>query len=207
MVVHKWALVLNLLVALAICTALAVPYEWWSRHSWRFSLRTLLGLFVVAALVFGWGRWLVDNRNREQAVQREIEATGCVVEMRYWGPAWLWRLVGQEHLSLFFCIDEIDFNAAFEDRDKLFDMAATLRNLRGVRLEGGDRDLARLARLQGVTRVAIDADSENPLTPAGLTHLQALRNLRELTIHGADIGDAGLAEIGRLKRLESLDSV
>ena len=106
-VVHKTALAINLLVALGVSAAVAAPYEWWRRRSLRFSLRSLLALFVAAAAVFGWGRWLADQRSREEAVIEQIQQAGFSVSSRYWGPVWLARLVGEEHLGILHCADAI----------------------------------------------------------------------------------------------------
>ena len=125
--------------------------------------------------------------------------------MRYWGPVWLWRLVEWKHLSPFCCVDEVDFKTAPQNRrEKLLEMAGALRDLRTLLVDGGDRYLPRVARLQSLTTLWIKADGENPLTAAGLSRLHALRYLRVLTIEDAEIGEAELAEIGRFQRLESL---
>ncbi len=102
-VIHKVALAINLLVAVAICAAVAGPYEWWRKRRFRYSLRSLLVLFVVVAAVFGWGRWRANQRSREAAAIEQLEKLGYAVDCRYWGPIWLARLVGEHHLSIFIC--------------------------------------------------------------------------------------------------------
>ena len=78
-VMHKAALAINLLVAVAICAAIAAPYEWWRRRRFQYSLRGLLVLFVVAAAVFGWGRWQANERKREAAVIEQLSKLHCDV--------------------------------------------------------------------------------------------------------------------------------
>ena len=98
--VHKAALAVNLLVAVAICAAIAGPYEWWRRRRFRYSLRSLLVMFVMAAAIFGWCRWQFNQRSREKAVIDRVERLGFCVSSRYWGPIWLARLAGENHLDV-----------------------------------------------------------------------------------------------------------
>lgn len=85
---------------------------------------------------------------------------------------------------------------------------AALSRLRKINLSRtsiDDRTLAELARLRGLESLNLSHPSEDGvLTDAGIAHLRALADLRELDLSGADISAAGLEHLRSLKKLESL---
>jgi hypothetical protein len=183
--VHKAALAVNLLMAVTICAVIAGPYEWWRRRRFRYSLRTLLLLFVPAAAVLGWGRWQANQHDREQAVIEQLEKLGCEVTERYCGPVWLARLVGEVHLSILHCADTIDGPSMKNaDRQKMLDLAA---------------------RLPTVTHLSLTGDEH--MTDAQWARLGQLKNLEELRLYGGRISDFAVACLAKLPKLRALGFV
>ena len=206
-VIHKVALAINLLVAVAICAAVAGPYEWWRKRRFRYSLRSLLVLFVVVAAVFGWGRWRANQRSREAAAIEQLEKLGYAVDCRYWGPIWLARLVGEHHLSIFICAHQLQFvldpfgvrGPESMDRRKVLDLVTELRTFTEVNLSGDLHDLhiedaqwAKLAEMKDLEDLVLD---ETRISDFGIACLAKLPKLRLLVVTKLD--DASVAKLRR----------
>ena len=212
--VHKAALAINFLVALAICAALAVPYEWWRRRSFRFSLRSLLALFVVAAAVFGYFRWQADQRSREEAVIEQIQRAGFSVSSRYWGPSgspgWWARstlasCTARTRLAAPLCRRRQQAAGACSRVVRVLCRAASRESpqsrYRGDRVHGAAQ-WERLAEMRNVEELGVDRP---PISDAEMACLAKLPKLRVLRIDKLD--EASLAACRRPCRNAPLSTI
>ena len=179
----------------------ALVFRWW----FQFSIRSLLLLPVVVAIVCSW--LAVERRRAEE--QREavaaIRALHAEVTYDYVarasptanmppvppGPAWARRLLGEDFFADVVGID-----------DSLWEMSQ-------VRLLIGrgwsritDEWLEPIGRLAGIEVLDLRGSR---VTDAGLKKLEGLTRLRELNLGQTGISDAGLGAIGKLGRLEVLN--
>ena len=159
---------------------------------WRYrvSLRALMTLILVVAAALGWR----VNRAHTQAraVARVKQAGGLVVyDYQFDGtylyknnpsprvPAWLRRMVGNEHFQE---VTKVSF----------YDKTATDAALAAV----GDFDHL----------IAIIINDASEVTDTGLAHLAGLPRLQEMEIWGlSGITDTGLSHLAELRNLQKLE--
>jgi hypothetical protein len=187
-VVHKTALAANLLVAAAICAAVAGPYEWWRRRRFRYSLRSLLVFFLVAAVALGWCRRQANTRGQERTVIEQLEKLGCEVSERYWGPVWLARLVGEHYPFILRCPDEVSGPADDPGEEGMivrhapgmFNLVVTLPTVRCLSLRDtptNDRQWAQLAEMKNLEQLDFPETQISDFAIACLVKLPKLRTL------------------------------
>ena len=161
------------------------------RRWFQISLRTLLVLFLLSGVLFGWMGHRLSYARRQRAAVEEITTLGGMVGYRVawstsaeepwlkesWIPRWLVGLLG----------DDFFLNAT------------------GVRLGGGGIRNQHLVHLQPLTHLRHLTLSGSRITDEGMVHLQPFRRLESLELEGTRISDDGLAQLPHLPRLRHLD--
>jgi hypothetical protein len=154
------------------------------RRLWRFSLRTLLAVVTLVALVLGV--WVSRAERQRQAVAA-IQAAGGIVRYDYQageapavygerpGPDWLCRLLGVDYFA---------------------DVT-----LVGLYPSATDETVAHLSGLTSLTCLYLD---DTQVGDAGLAHLSGLTNLRVLWLHNTGVGDASLICLSGMSNLQEL---
>lgn len=179
----------------------------------RFSLRTVLLVITLGALLLGWR--VSQVRRQQAAVARIVEAGGSV---RYrfdrprfgqthesgrpilTGPAWMRRLMGDEGFQV---VHAVDLPGTRKDQE-LMELISSFRQLEALAAYGGhlcDRDLRHLARLTELRRLCIDS---HRITDRGLVHLAGLHNLETLDLRHARLTDEGLRHLAAMTQMEVL---
>ncbi|GEM_PF-2066646 len=83
-------------------------------------------------------------------------------------------------------------------------IAAQLRGLRNLQLEGSGITDASMETLAGLDSLAALSLQKTLVSDAGVSHLAALRNLKELSLLGSPVTDASLTTLAQLPRLVKL---
>ena len=204
-IVRKVALAVNLLVAAAICAAITGPYEWWRRRRFRYSLRSLLVLFVAVAAILGWWRWRANQHDREVAAIEQLEKLGYGLDCQYRGPIWLARLVGEQRLHFFLSANTSEYvppdpfgksKPEVADGRKVIDLATELDTLTAVGLHGDLKiEDAQWAGLTGMKNLEELYVEETRISDFGIACLAKLPKLRVLVVTKLD--DASVAKLRR----------
>ncbi len=181
------------------------------RLRFQFSLRLLLVLVVAVALPFSWlGVEIKKTREEREAVDALLGAGFTVwyqEDQQEFMPSWLsptripaassespWllQLLGKD---FFHSVEQADCNPT----------------IKGASFTLTDRDFARivpyLSKLPALKALSL---TSNQMTENGLSPLENLTNIKNLTIHfhGAGVhtlGDEGLKHIARIRQLETLN--
>ena len=144
----------------------------------RFSLRSLMLLMALIAVLFGWA----IHKAREQGIAvAALKEMGCVVQYNdgQRSPTvleWLRKLLGEGEFR-------------------------SVTDLYGERSQITD---AGLESLRGLTLLHELYLAETQVTDAGLVHLQGLSQLRHLELDRTHVTDAGLVNLKGLTQLELL---
>jgi hypothetical protein len=187
----------------------------------RMSVRAMMGLVVVIAVVLGW--YIHLARKQRSAVQA-ILARGGTVEYDYkydaahnrrvrkgepWYPAWLRNAVGDDNFCHDVAIVGLDMN---KSGDPILGTDGDLVHLEGfnhlkVLYSGGGRITdAGLEHLKNMTELRMLVLWGNPITGAGLKHLRGLKKLRHLDLSKTSVTDGQLASLRDLTGLERIDA-
>ena len=154
---------------------------------WRFGLRTMLVVLVVACV---WLGIAADRAKKQKRAVEEIRALGGTVWYDYqwdnynerfdpnakpWGPVWLRDVVG-------------------------VDMVADVVHV-DTQVPAGDPDLEHVRELTGLTHLSLDGIR---ISDKGLEQLKGLTRLKYLTLLSPLVTDAGLEHLRGLSNLEGL---
>lgn len=179
----------------------------------RFSLRSLIVLFLIAGIGFSVFHYRLRSAERQTAtVARLKEFGGCVRYKNHhdvvsspkdvnFVSAWLTRQLG---LDFFHDVETVCISGRGEFSDDDFGSICDLRNVRSVRLGKTvvtDDGLQAISRLGGLRRLSI---SSPHITDQGMNHLCELDSLETLTLMDINLTDAGLAQLASLRNLEYL---
>ena len=179
---------------------------------------TLLLLLVAGGLLFSVPIY------RQQALIREIEASGLTVETEFTGPDWLQGLVpdaiggdsltGFERIvTVFHLRARFPFygglgmpSSAKPVTDATLKRLGGLRSLRILHLDQSQISDAGLEHLKGLTKLRVLVLSDGPrITDAGLEHLKGLTKLQKLVLAVCpQISDAGLEHLKGMTKLQVL---
>lgn len=178
------------------------------RRRWlQFSLRSLLILTAVVAVVLAWGNRLVlryDARQRiaELPVQIELQT----------GPAWIGRWFGAGAGKYFDQVAALDFSGCqdlslSDVNRRLLPDVGRQSGLRRLNLAGhfevDDCGVEAIAGLSNLEELVLD---ETGGTDDGLRHLAGMSRLKKLSLYAAHgITGRGLEHLAGLERLEVLD--
>lgn len=102
---------------------------------------------------------------------------------------------------------EIEFSGAHKLPAEFLALLPRIADLRGIKVYDAGRqlapaDYAPLAQLGKLE--AFEMTGDNNFEDAAMKHLAGLENLRRLSLNSTGITDAGLRELGRLKKIEQL---
>ena len=198
---HKgWTLVIGLAVVIA---AVLLMFLWFLAaliFRWRFqySIRSLLLLTLVVAMVCSWLAVAERQARKQREVVEEIRRLGGDVLYDYQldpsgnempgatqsAPTWLRKVLGD---------------------DLLTDVTTVLHGRRGAgdgRREIGDADLEHLKELRSLQCLGLELAT---VSDAGLEHLRELNQLKTLNLLGTHVTDAGLECLKGLRQLQWLD--
>jgi hypothetical protein len=214
-------LVTDVVIGLAIIASATVACEIWRRRrrSFRFSLLDGGVLTALLCVILGW--WQTHSRAHagEQAADAVLRAPNgpirapirAVGTMKYRGPDWLQRLVGNSEF-LPFChhFDEMSFNSALLSTDdcviipkhSYVETVHCLGRLRSDLIQA----LARLPRLKTLDGVSGPFPfPEEPLVgTAEAPMLRRLTHVTALDLGTSKIFPVDVVHIARMPRLQSL---
>jgi hypothetical protein len=181
-VVYTAAVAVDLATASAILASLAAACEWWKRRRWRYSLRSLLGAFILVAAALGWWRTSMDRYQRQSRAVADIVRKGFEVRWSCDAPVWLDILVGPNRLRVFHRVTSVSsYNFFIAPAGKRPDLDAVT-----------DADLASFADLSELESLFLDGTR---VTDAGLERLHHLTRLRYLDIVGTSVTDEGVKKL------------
>jgi hypothetical protein len=143
----------------------------------QFSLRTLLGLTLLAGLLLSFWVALVQPYRSEAKIIARLREDGAVVTTRAHGPAWWAKIAGDDFVQR---IVQIEADGSKTD----------------------DADLALLADLNQLRFLMLGERCQ--ISDSGLGGLQGAENLVDIMIANPAITDDGLRKLGRLKQLDHL---
>lgn len=187
------------------------------RHWFRFSLKTLLSVMLIAMIGMGWFRWRMDRAKERKAAVEFVRSVGGWVWYDYEadesgmpradgepsGPEWWREFVGED-----FDHDVIGVSSWYgfyglvdSDMEKL----QCLTELKFLNLRHAEITDAGMVHLEGMTNLRVLTLDDTQVTDEGLRHLEGLKQLRKLSLVRTRIGDEGLRHLSRLESLEKLD--
>ncbi len=188
-----------------------------SRRPWkrwlRFSLRSLIVLFLLAGVAFAAFHYRLRNAERQAATVARLKQFGGyiryvdhqqVVSARQEAnllTAWLTAQLG---LDFFHDVETVCIGRRGEISDDDLESICYLRNIRSVRLGRTavtDDGLQPMTRLSQLRRFSI---SSPHITDQGMDHLSRLHQLETLTLVDVGLTDSGLAKLASLRSLEFL---
>jgi hypothetical protein len=166
----------------------------------QFSLRAVLILVAVCALLAGiWAAYFEPYR-REQQVLAEMQGKQVTVATEAIGPGWLKWLAQGRYAQR---VVRVDLGQDVTDSD-----LARLNSfgyLQTVMIASGpgvtDEGLGHLAKISGLRELML---AEVSVSNEGLRHLQGTQSLWKLWISSDQITDDGLITIGKLTELREL---
>jgi hypothetical protein len=187
-------------------------------------------LMIILAIAVWLGWWANSSRNQQAAVAA-VRAYDTAANISYdneridipnsavvgigfiraskpwWLPASLERRLGRDY---FYTVDSVAFGQGppapgTTRRGDILREAARLRRLRQLALyfSVSDADTANLVGLRSLGRLDLGEDCPE-LTDRSLLTLSRISGLEALEIRDAPITDAGLAHLGKMRRLKSL---
>lgn len=192
-----------------------------SRRRLAISLRAMIVVVLVVALVLGWKA----NKVREQRrAAQEIRKYGGFVHYDWEmvngqpvagrkpkAPGWLRRLVGDDYVQEIAWVSFVYDAAGGKRKETVLrdDSALVLvKNLTGVRTlllregQATDPAMVNLEGLAGLEQLYIWDAIE--VGDAGVAHLAGLKNLKKIHLSKSKVTDAGLASLAKLPSIESL---
>jgi hypothetical protein len=178
-------LALDLAVILVIAATVAFAYEWWARHHWRYSLRSLLVVTLLIAAVLAWWRFSVNRYDRESRFAASLEEKANWVFWESTSPIWLRTLIGEKYLGVFHYVVSISIHDDHTEKGSF-----------------SDADLKPLLELSYLQFLCLD---DTHITDAGLKNIEKLKDLEAVSLNRTQITDAGLKYLCNLPRLEFLD--
>ncbi len=166
---------------------MSTPPEKPGRRWFRISVRMMMLLILIIAVLIGWR---VNRANTQRRAVAAIKKAGGEVEYDYQysnslfdpnatprAPAWLRRQLGDEYFQEVEC----------------------------VTLSSSATDTT-LASLEGCDRLKeLDIIADPSKIGDGLVHLRGLVSLETLFLNGAGVTDAGLSHLRGMTRLKHLD--
>ncbi len=185
----------------------------------QFSLRFLLLLTLVIAVLSSWFAVQVRQARRQRAAISSIAAAGAHT-LYHWeigvsrfqtdppGPAWLRQHVGRDFFSHVYCVQPGEFGRLSESAAMLSDIEmaglSEFTKLNLLAVEGAaitDKGLKNLAGLHELKHLGL---SGTRITDVGLQFLQDLTELETLYLTDTQVTDAGINHLNGLRSLKTL---
>ncbi|MDP6447339.1 MAG: hypothetical protein QGG36_14455 [Pirellulaceae bacterium] len=176
----------------------------------RFSLRTLIVVAVIFALLLGWMGIRYDRIRREEAIAVKLEQFGGsaafrhrrIVQVSFSGDRF-----SPDALKYFGdlpLLERVSLIDTTVDDEALLSLAALIR-LREVLVLNApitDKGVARLKELPQLEKLWLAGTG---ISNEGLKHLTPIVSLKHLNLNGTEIGDDGMQHITPLRSLERLN--
>lgn len=203
-----WPLAADIACALALLIAVGCGYEKWRRRLWQFDVKQLAAWVAICGLAMTW--WAGYQRRHRDVLHSAdtLYKQHISLTFGYVGPTWLGRLTGgpqafwePDRLSIF---GEDGCNVV--NREFLAKNAICLSQIRDVNITTTslpETTLESLAALPALEAIHL------PMCPAmgdrECEELVHIRGLRELSLNGTKVSDAGIAKLSALRKLRKLD--
>lgn len=222
-------LAVDIFAALGVVAAAGAAFEWRRRRRYRllqFSLAEIMLLTLVCAVGLGW---YARERARDARRRAALNALGEMAQYSFTLDGSDREFVGPQAVgpAKFRALKELldadsqpVLTVARPLSDAELDRLKQLTDLHRLEfLHADDAKIACLAQTPNLRSLRFDHNldflallSEQPLrerrqrlTPARLALLGGLKKLQQLEIVSTDLGDAGMAHLAALNRLETLD--
>jgi hypothetical protein len=183
------------------------------RKHLSFSVRALiLVVLVIGAFVGHVVRGAHAQRDAVAAIEKlggyviynwNWTAEKVVVGGKPWAPAWLVDQVGADYFGHVTCVGCGTTSAS--DIDRLIEQILNLNRVQHLDFAATPLSDDGLARLTGLTELAVLRLAGTNVTDAGLTELKASKKLSLLNLSHTKTTDAGLAKLTALTELADLD--
>jgi len=161
----------------------------------QFSLRLLLTVVTLCAILLGLMMWRI--RRREEAVAAVRELGGSVIlGSEAPVPEWLRRVVP----SRVIVVDLAGTRATNASLARLEGLTA----LRTLKLDNTNITRGGLEHLAGLTALEVLSLAGTGISDDDVVHLERLRNLARLDLRGTQVADAGLEHLQGMTALEDL---
>ena len=169
------------------------------RRRFRYSLRTLLLVFVAISVGLGWFTARMKEAKRQRAaVSTIVSLSGLVVyddqpedltaaPTTSPVPGWLRNLLGEDFFHT--AVHVVAFN------DASMEAVRELPEIRRLDFVGGPATDAGLVHVRRLSRLEKLNLSDTQITDAGLEHLQGLTQLRELCLRGTRVTKEGVSTL------------
>ncbi|SIO06832.1 Leucine Rich repeat-containing protein [Singulisphaera sp. GP187] len=186
---------------------MTTPFEGPKPRRLTLSIRTVLLLVLVTAILIGWRSNRANQQRRTVAL---IKAAGGEVEYDYqyvndtkpWAPAWLRGLFGDEYFQEVVYV----YFMSPQQRPTAATMTAfeALNRLKKLYIQDSSQIGAGLIHLRGISHVE-SLDLEGPgVTDVGLVNLRYLTQLKHLSLEDSRLTDQGLVSLKGLTKLQEL---
>lgn len=174
----------------------------WNRRWFRFSLRTLVVLITICAIVLAIFAAYLAPYYREQRLIADLQEEREIhIKREAYGPWWLKRFAQGEYaqrvriVGARQCELSVEELASFRTFRRLDDVR--LYRVRGI----SNAHTEQLGRLSGLQRLWF---LETGISNEALAHLRGLKNLTDLEIDTPMVTDDGLRHVGELTSLRRL---
>ena len=205
----------TVLIAVAvICVAVVLLLLWFGvslvlRRRFQFSIRSLLVLVAVVAVVCSWFSVEMQQARRQKEAVEGADLASYGHELDGYGyglsgtpeppePPWLRNLVGEDFLSN---VGVLGYRMA---TDANLERLKGLTSLQLLLLESTEVTDAGLVHLKGLTNLQMLRLKSTQVTDAGIVHLKGLTNLKNLHLSNTRVTDVGLRHLEALAILQSL---
>jgi hypothetical protein len=230
-------LAIDIIVAISILGIVAIYVEWRRRQRWRvwqFTLRELLLLTIILAVILSWWR---TNHLRFQRENNFMDLAYGGAGKRpftrlceYRGPVFLKKIIGEDNLRDFFKVtvyiidktnnsQSINTNLSFASElpfletiyvvDKLthvdFDEMSKLRYLKSLDLQKVKLTDADIISISRIASLKYLELSNTSITKKDISTLQSLHNLEGLYLSNCQIGDESGRALAYLDNLQFLN--
>ena len=224
-------LIFDLLVGATGILTIAFLFEWRRRYRnrlFQFTLRELLMLMLVTALVFSWWRVHHNQRIREQEIVKSCP-DGLTWVDGYRGPQLLEKFFGTGMLDDFYVFTGFEYTIADQSKnDEIYSLLGDVHEMESIigHWSITDRNLSQLSALKklqqlqaggsAITDSGMETIAHFPkltglylwntqITSRGIRYLESTPLLERLDLTNAPIDDDAIETLGSLKRLTCLD--
>lgn len=179
------------------------PWLRWLRVPVRFSMRTMFGAMLVAALFFAWFGWRLRKAQRQVRAIAVLQEVGAVYGYDFQGPI-------ARPTNRWGSLAPAPGRSRYPRQLRKLLGVDFLHNVSRVHLETSQRladaDVKRLWTALGDLPDLVSLEASGPVTrPGVIRQLRNAQRLRRLALRWADIDDDDLAILDRTPRLEELN--
>ncbi len=215
----------TLLIAVATtAVALVLFTTWFVAHAvlgkrLQFSLRFLLVLTLVIAVLSCWFAIQLRQAERQRAAIASIAASGAHtlyhweigvarIEANAPGTPWLRQQLGRDFFSHVYCVQRGEFGRLYDSATDLSDIEmaglSEFTRLTFLQIEGAAVTDKGLKNLEGLSDLEVLGLSGTKITDEGMQFLQNLTELEALELTDTHVTDAGITYLKGLHKLKRL---